>query len=51
MSDGDGNIPHLCLRRVKPIILKDANPKILKISELAWDSHENPFSSNSKMLD
>jgi hypothetical protein len=33
----------------KPIILKDENPKILKISELAWSSHENPFSSNSKM--
>jgi hypothetical protein len=33
----------------KPIIFKDANLVILKISELACDSHENSTSSKSQI--
>jgi hypothetical protein len=33
----------------KPFIFKYENPKVFMIIELASGSHENPFSSNSKM--
>jgi hypothetical protein len=48
MGNVDGNLPTFASEVSEPIILRDENPKILKIIELAYGSHENP-SSNSKM--
>ncbi len=45
------NFPTFALEVSKPFILRYKNPKIFMIIELACGSHENPFSSNSKMLD
>jgi len=48
MGNVDGNLLTSTSKVSDSIILRDENPKILKIIELACGSHENP-SSNSKM--